>query len=56
MSLPEFGFLNQSEAASAKSSGSSYNEPLRLTEDDRVCAYVSYSSILSKERRSSISC
>jgi tetratricopeptide (TPR) repeat protein len=30
---------------------SAYSDPLRLTEDDQVCSFIVYASLLSKERR-----
>lgn len=60
MSLPEFGFNPSGESDASLISmlksgtimvNSSYSDTLRLTDDDRVSAFVCYASILSKERR-----
>lgn len=65
MTGPEFSAGRQGSATVASSSSApdvshsspastgltSYSDPFRLTEDDRVCAYVSYAAMLSKERR-----
>lgn len=58
MPLPEFGYSTSQQEASVGSSGAttslwagSYADSLRLTDDDRVCGFIVYASVLSKERR-----
>jgi tetratricopeptide repeat protein 21B len=66
MSLSEFGYgvsqqpdlsnnnnysANAVPASHGSQGMSSYSDPLRLSEDDRVCAFICYASILGKERR-----
>jgi tetratricopeptide (TPR) repeat protein len=42
---PSFSSTSQKRGLSA------YSDPLRLTEDDQVCSFIVYASLLSKERR-----